>query len=79
MKGDRVGFGTQVTYSDGENTITVSMAGAAEYELELYENIVTTSSPFAQRVLGKKVGDTLVLDLPDGAKTLTILDIQLLK
>jgi transcription elongation GreA/GreB family factor len=55
------------------------MAGAAEYELELYENIVTTSSPFAQRVLGKHVGDTLTLDLPGGTKTLTILDIQLLK
>ncbi|MCF7826999.1 MAG: GreA/GreB family elongation factor [Candidatus Marinimicrobia bacterium] len=79
VKSDRVSFGTQVTYTDGKNPITVSMAGAAEYELELYENIVTTASPFAQRVLGKKVGDTLTLELPDGAKTLTILDIQLLK
>lgn len=79
VNADRVSFGTQVTYTDGENPITVSMAGAAEYELELYENIVTTSSPFAQRVLGKKVGDTLTLDLPGGTKTLTILDIQLLK
>ena len=76
---DVVSFGTQVTYSDGDNPITVAIAGAAEYELELYENIVTTSSPFAQKVLGKRKGDTLTLDLPGGVKTLTILDIQLLK
>jgi transcription elongation factor GreA len=61
VNADRVSFGTQVTYTDGENPITVSMAGAAEY------------------VLGKHVGDTLTLDLPGGTKTLTILDIQLLK
>lgn len=79
VKADRVSFGTQVTYTDGEKPVTVSMAGAAEYELELYENIVTTASPFAQRVLGKKVGDTIELHLPDGTKTLTILDIQPLK
>lgn len=76
---DVVSFGTQVTYTDGENPITVAIAGAAEYELELYENIVTTTSPFAQKVIGKKVGDTITLDLPDGVKTLTITDIQLLE
>ncbi|MCF7824538.1 MAG: GreA/GreB family elongation factor [Candidatus Marinimicrobia bacterium] len=74
-----VSFGTQVTYTDGKAPITVAIAGAAEYELELYENIVTTTSPFAQKVLGKKVGDTITLDLPDGEKTLTITDIQLLE
>ncbi len=79
VNADQVSFGTQVTYTDGENKTTVSMAGAAEYELELYENIVTSASPFAQKVMGKKVGDTLTLDLPGGTKTFTILDIQLLK
>jgi len=74
-----VSFGTQVTYADGDNPITVAIAGAAEYELELYENIVTTSSPFAQKVLGKKKGDTITLDLPGGAKTLTIINIELLE
>ncbi|NQV14586.1 GreA/GreB family elongation factor [bacterium] len=76
---DTVSFGTKVTYTDGETPITVAIAGAAEYELELYENIVTTASPFAQKVLGKKKGDTLKLDLPGGTKTLTITDIQLLE
>ena len=74
-----VSFGTQVTYTDGDNPITVAIAGAAEYELELYENIVTTSSPFAAKVMGKKVGETLTLDLPGGVKTLTITDIKLLE
>ena len=74
----KVDFGTKVTYSDGENPITVAIAGSAEYELELYENIVTTSSPFAAKIIGKKVGDSFTLDLPAGPKTITIQDIQLL-
>ncbi len=79
IKTDVVSFGTQVTYTDGENPITVAIAGAAEYELDLYENIVTTASPFAQMIIGKKKGDTMTLDLPGGTKTLTITDIQLLE
>ncbi len=75
---DAVSFGTRVTYSDGTNPITVAIAGSAEYELELYENIVTTSSPFAAKIMGKKVGDSFTMDLPDGPKTITIKDIQLL-
>lgn len=76
VKADRVSFGTQVTYTDGENPVTVSMAGAAEYELELYENIVTTASPFAQKILGKKVGEEITMDLPDGLKTFKIISIE---
>jgi len=79
IKTNVVSFGTRVTYTDGENPITVAIAGSAEYELELYENIVTTSSPFAQKIMGKKKGDTLTLDLPGGTKTLTITDIQILE
>ncbi len=76
---DVVSFGTQVTYTDGENPITVAIAGAAEYELELYENIVTVASPFARMIMGKKVGETLTMDLPDGPKTFTVTEIKLLE
>ncbi|MCF7808136.1 MAG: GreA/GreB family elongation factor [Candidatus Marinimicrobia bacterium] len=73
-----VSFGTQVTYTDGENPVTVAIAGSAEYELELYENIVTTTSPFAQKIIGKQVGEKITMDLPGGVKTFEITDIQLL-
>lgn len=76
---DTVSFGTQVTYTDGRKPITVAIAGSAEYELELYENIVTTTSPFAQKIMGKRKGDSISMDLPGGIKTFTITDIKLLK
>lgn len=74
-----VSFGTKVTYTDGQNPITVAIAGAAEYELELYENIVTVASPFARMIMGKKKGETITMDLPDGVKTFTITEIELLE
>jgi len=75
---DRVSFGTKVTYSDGEQETTVAVAGSAEYELELFQNLCTTSSPFGQRILGKQVGDVITLDLPAGEKRFEILKIELL-
>ncbi len=71
-----VSFGTLVTYSDGERELSVAVVGSAEYELELYENICTLSSPFGQRILGMRKGETMHLDTPAGEKTLTILDIS---
>jgi|FLOH01.1.fsa_nt_gi transcription elongation factor GreA len=73
-----VSFGTRVTYTDGTTNITVSIAGSAEYDLDLFKNIVTATSPFAKKILGKKVGDSITMDLPAGEKTFTILEIALL-
>jgi transcription elongation factor GreA len=79
IDGSEVTFGTRVTYSDGERTLSVAVVGSAEYELELYENICTISSPFGQRIMGMKKGDTMELNTPAGDRTLTILDIEALE
>jgi len=72
----QVSFGTQVTYSDGERTVTIAVVGSAEYELDAYDNICTTQSPLAQQILGKKVGEVVSVNLPGGEKKLTIQDIR---
>ncbi|MCF7797373.1 MAG: GreA/GreB family elongation factor [Lentisphaeria bacterium] len=74
-----VGFGTKVTYRDGERDVTIAVAGSAEYELDLYDNICTTQSPLAQQILGKKIGEEVTVTLPGGEKTLTIKEIQRLE
>ena len=76
IKGDQVAFGTEVTYTDGEETLTVAVAGAAEYELELFDFICTTTSPLGKQILGRKEGETFVANMPVGEKKLTILNIR---
>lgn len=76
---DKVSFGTKVTYHDGERIVTVAVAGSAEYEMELYDNICTTQSPLARQILGKQKGDTVEVTLPGGQKTLVIKDISVLE
>ena len=73
---EQVAFGTRVTYTDGSETLTVAVAGAAEYELELFDYICTTTSPLGKQILGKRKGDTLLVNMPVGEKKLTILDIR---
>lgn len=71
----KVSFGTKVTYHDGVRLVTVAVAGSAEYEMELYDNICTTQSPLARQILGKQKGDKVDVTLPGGQKTLVIKDI----
>lgn len=76
INADKVSFGTKVTYHDGERLVTVAVAGSAEYEMELYDNICTTQSPLARQILGKKVGEIVSVTLPGGEKKLTIQEIR---
>lgn len=76
---NQVGFGTKVTYHDGERDVTIAVAGSAEYELDLYDNICTTQSPLARQILGKQIGEKVNVTLPGGEKTLIIKEIQRLE
>lgn len=74
----KISFGTAVTIknlNDGE-VETLEFVGSVEYELELYPNIMTFSSPLGQALVDKIVGDKVTVDLPMGRTTFVVLNIE---
>lgn len=73
---DRVGLGSKVVVED-QKTKSVEtyelVFGDAE---EFQEGHVTMSSPIGRTLAGKEVGETVVLRLPAGARTLRIVDLK---
>ena len=73
-----VSFGTTVKFFDyTENKVdTYTIVGPAEFELDIYPNIMTFNSPLGQALNGKKSGTAIDIDLPRGLSKFLILDIK---
>lgn len=72
---DEVVFGSQVRVYDEyfEEEVTYTIVGAGEEDFD--ENKILVSSPLAQGLLGKKVGDVAQVDAPAGIIEMKILEI----
>lgn len=78
IKVDKVAFGTQVTLFDKEQNkeVNYNILGPAESELFKDLLVVTYGSPIGQLLLGKKIGDTIISNLNNSTRTLTVKNIQ---
>jgi transcription elongation factor GreA len=73
---DRVGLGSRVVVLDektGEKEEYSMVFGDA---LEFQEGHVTMASPIGRALLGKQVGETIVLRLPQTTRRLKVVDLQ---
>jgi len=75
-----VSFGCSVTVIDTETkeSHTFNLIGPAEYELELYSDMVTIGAPVAKLLVMKKVGDIVNFNFGDNDWTGEITEIRLL-
>ena len=66
IDGKTVTFGTRVKIRDldTDKIEEYNLLGTAEFELELYPNIMTNTAPLARSLMGKKVGDIVNVSLP---------------
>ena len=78
IKVEKIAFGTLVTVFDKEQNKEVEYNILGPAELELFQDlqIVTYGSPIGQLLIGKKIGDTIVSNLNNSTRTLTVLNIQ---
>lgn len=62
---DTVGFGNKVTIQEEGRAKPDDyyLLGPIEFELDTFPLIVTYHSPFAQNIIGKKVGDEFTLEI----------------
>ncbi len=68
-------FGAWIKLEDEDGTEnTVRIVGSDEFDPSL--GWISLNSPVAKSLIGKKVGDTAFIQLPDGAKELYILEVS---
>ncbi|MBM3348378.1 MAG: transcription elongation factor GreB [Betaproteobacteria bacterium] len=72
---EQIFFGATVIYSDTEGTDTqIRIVGIDEVDLE--KGYVSWISPIAKALIKAKVGDTVRIQTPAGAKEIDILDVR---
>jgi transcription elongation factor GreB len=75
VKSVAVVFGATVTImNEDEQKLTYQIVGEDEFEIKL--NKISWKSPIARALLGKKVGDEVVIHKPNGEEHVTIEEIQ---
>ncbi len=77
IDGSKVAILTKVKIKNIKNGATVSYILVAEEEADLKEGKISVKSPIAQGLLGKKVGENVMIEVPAGMMEFKIMDISL--
>jgi transcription elongation factor GreA len=75
LSGDRVRFGATVTLTnlDSDEQSTYQIVGADEADIN--NGLISISAPLARALIGKSIGDEVVVQLPAGTRRYEIGDI----
>jgi len=76
LKNDTVKFGATVTVADDDSGDESKYQIVGEYEADIKVNRISITAPLARALIGKKVGDSVEVKTPKGAKGYEILKIE---
>ena len=74
---DRAAFGSVVELADGDGERQTWRIVFPEF-VELDGNMISLASPLGRSVIGKRPGDEVVLDTPDGERSYTVVAVETL-
>jgi transcription elongation factor GreA len=72
---DRVGLGSRVVVLDLNKDEELSYSLVTSEDADVAQGRISTSSPIGKGLLGKRVGDTVRIQIPDGTRELEILQL----
>lgn len=72
---DRVGLGSQVVVLDLAKDEEYTYSLVTSEEADVANGKISTSSPIGRGLLGKRVGDTVKIRIPDGVREMEILSL----
>jgi transcription elongation factor GreA len=72
---DRVGLGSQVVVLDLTKDEELTYNLVTSEEADVANGKISTSSPIGRGLLGKRVGDTVKIQIPDGVREMEILSL----
>ena len=72
---DRVGLGSQVVVLDIHKEEELTYSLVTSEEADVANGKISTSSPIGRGLLGRRVGDTVKIQIPDGTREVEILSL----
>jgi transcription elongation factor GreA len=72
---DRVGLGSTVIVLDVVKEERIRYKLVTSEEVDVAKGLISTSSPIGRGLLGKQVGDTVKIQIPDGAREMEIIEL----
>ena len=72
LSGDQVKFGAKVTIVDEETEDEKTYRIIGAYEADMKNGSISISSPLAKALIGRKVGDSVEVPAPGGARSVEI-------
>jgi transcription elongation factor GreA len=77
LAGDTVTFGVTVGIADDETDEETSYTIVGPYEADIAQGLISTSSPIARALIGKRVGDNAEVNTPGGSRGYEIISISI--
>ena len=74
--GDKVVFGATVVLSDEETGEETTYQIVGDVEADIKHNRIAVSSPIARAIIGREVGDVIVVKAPAGDREYEIVDVE---
>ena len=74
--GDRVVFGATVTLADEDTGEETTYQIVGDVEADIKHNRIAVSSPIARALIGREVGDEVVVRAPAGEREYEIVDVE---
>jgi transcription elongation factor GreA len=72
---DRVGLGSSVVVLDTIKDIEITYTLVTSEEADVAKGCISTTSPIGRGLIGKRVGDTIKIQIPDGVREMEILQL----
>jgi transcription elongation factor GreA len=72
---DRVGLGSTVIVVDVAKDERIQYKLVTSEDVDVSKGMISTSSPIGRGLLGKRVGDTVKIQIPDGTRELEIVEL----
>jgi transcription elongation factor GreA len=73
---DRVGLGSTVVVLDVRKDEQIRYKLVTSEDVNVGQGMISTSSPIGRGLLGKQVGDTVRIQIPDGVRELEIVEFK---
>jgi transcription elongation factor GreA len=73
---DHIKFGATVTVVDEETEETVKYQIVGDYEADIKRGLISTSAPIGRALIGKKVGTSVEVSTPKGARFYEVVTVE---